>query len=71
MINWFLKYEIYAKSNLFKRRLEKAIKIIKDAYEINKSWYVAFSGGKDSTVILDLVRNQVADTVAIWGNDEW
>ena len=32
---------------------------------------IAFSGGKDSSIVLHLVRQQVPDTLAFFGDEEW
>lgn len=63
---------IHAELRLFKHRVKSAREIIARALAIKGAVpYVATSGGKDSTVVLDLVRKQGARTVAIWADDEW
>lgn len=47
---------------------ENTLKLIKDALEKCKNPYVAFSGGKDSTVILHLVRSVSPNTPAVFHN---
>jgi len=49
------KYRLHAKLPVFRRRVEEAITIIKNALsEVSGTWALSFSGGKDSTVMLDL-----------------
>lgn len=43
-------------------------KIIEFAEGFDKKTYVSFSGGKDSTVLLHLVRNVYPDTPAVFTN---
>ena len=61
----------YGKSSILRRKIEKAKIIIEKALAENECWYVAFSGGKDSTVMLDLVRGYCSDIPAVWSDDEW
>ncbi len=67
---WELECLLYAKQPAFQRKVEQA------AYEVNKflaenKAYVAFSGGKDSTVVLSLARNVENDIMAVYDDDEW
>lgn len=42
-------------------------KVIRDFYDaVNGNIYVAFSGGKDSTVLLDIVRRMYPSTIAVY-----
>jgi phosphoadenosine phosphosulfate reductase len=50
-----LQHELHAKLPAFKRKLDKARAIIDEALAVNVAWYTAFSGGVDSTVLLDLL----------------
>jgi len=52
------------------RRIDRTLGLIEDALPGTACPYVAFSGGKDSTVVLDLVRRVRPDVVAIWCDDE-
>lgn len=54
---------IWATLAVHKRRVEKALDAIRRAAEIGKIG-VSFSGGKDSTVVLHLVRSVVPDAPA-------
>ncbi len=54
-MNWQETFLTHSKTSLFKRRVIEAENIIKDALKIYKKPYIAFSGGKDSTCVLDLV----------------
>jgi sulfate adenylyltransferase subunit 2 len=47
--------EIWSRHPTHKRRLEKAIMIIRESLELCEKPYVAFSCGKDSSVLADLV----------------
>ena len=62
---------LYARLPVFKRRVESARRIVTKALEMGECSYIAFSGGKDSTVVLHLVREQALDAVGIWSDDEW
>lgn len=62
---------LHARLPRYRRLVAQAQEIISDALERMAHPYVAFSGGKDSTVVLHLVRAIAPDTVAAWGDDEW
>lgn len=62
---------LHARTSSFRRKVEQAQEIIRDALERMASPYIAFSAGKDSTVVLHLVRSIAPDTVAVWSDDEW
>lgn len=49
------KYVLIAKTNRFKKLVEETHKEIDKALEISKSFYLSYSSGKDSTVLLDLL----------------
>lgn len=61
----------HTKSKAFRLRLEKSKEIISQALSRLALPYVAFSGGKDSSVLLHLVREQSPNTRAIFIDDEW
>ena len=50
---------------------DRARGIVARAVEDDRQPYVAFSGGKDSTVVFDLVRELIPDVPAVWSDDEW
>jgi len=51
------------------RKIAKSKQTIRDWYEHNNGMvYVAFSGGKDSTVLLHLVRCMYPDVPAVFSN---
>lgn len=59
---------IYQKLPL-KQKIEISIAKIKEFYEaMDSQTYVSFSGGKDSTVLLHLVRSIYPSVKAVWGN---
>jgi 3'-phosphoadenosine 5'-phosphosulfate sulfotransferase (PAPS reductase)/FAD synthetase len=63
---------LYAKTRQHKRRVDEARRIVSSALATAESrWYVAFSGGKDSTCLLSLVREQAPSTVAVSSIQEW
>jgi 3'-phosphoadenosine 5'-phosphosulfate sulfotransferase (PAPS reductase)/FAD synthetase len=49
------KYLIAAQLPQYKCKIKKSMQIVYDALEKQGEWYIAFSGGKDSTVLLDLI----------------
>lgn len=57
--------QAWAKTREFKKKLEKAEEIIRDALKRSKKPYIAFSGGKDSTCLLHLVLKQKPD-ILVW-----
>lgn len=64
-------YELHAKTNSYQSRLRVARRIVKKAMAIDTDWYVAFSGGKDSTVVAALAAEQKNNIPLIWSDDEW
>ena len=63
--------ELHAQTPLYRNRLTKARAVIREAFEKNPAWYVATSGGKDSSVVLSLVREQYPDVAAVTSLHEW
>lgn len=53
----------------FTRKLEESKAIIHKAFEEVKDWYVAWSGGKDSTVLAHLV-NSICPGIEIWSEKD-
>lgn len=64
-------WQARARLPAFRRKVEQATEIIGDALARMQSPYVAYSGGKDSTVVLHLVRAQKPDVPAHFGHEEW
>ncbi len=60
---------MHAKLPAFKKKVAASLELIRTC-TANKM-YVAVSGGKDSTVMLDLVRTVAPATPAIFSDDEW
>jgi phosphoadenosine phosphosulfate reductase len=64
---------IHARSGAFLRKLERTRAIIRDALATplgeGRIWYVAYSGGVDSTVMLDLVWEHAPQIPMLWGDD--
>lgn len=61
-----IKFQLWSKLKLHKRRVNQAEDLISDWLKKVDNPYIAFSGGKDSTCILDLVRKQRPDTLAVY-----
>lgn len=63
---------MYAKTKAFSWRLANARRIVADALAIPDAVpYISLSGGKDSTVVHDLVYQKAGNLPAIWSDDEW
>lgn len=60
-----------AHQRIFQRRIDSAKTIIDRALVKSEHGFVSFSGGKDSTVLADLVRRRAPDIPCIWSDDEW
>ena len=71
MTSCLLDAELHARTAAFRRKVSQAQNIIQGALDSMVCPYVAFSGGKDSSVVLHLVRAQAPDTPAVWSDDEW
>lgn len=67
----FEKFGLRARLPEFRTRLSESERIIAQALEKMRSPLVAFSAGKDSSVVLHLVRAQAPETRAAWGDEEW
>lgn len=64
-------FEFHAKSVGFRRRVAEAEAIIQQALACMAVPVVAFSGGKDSTIVLNLVRAIRPETPAHFGHEQW
>ncbi len=62
---------LHAQSREFRRRVEQSVAIVAAAFEVHADWYVSLSGGKDSTVVLHLVREAQAKTMAQHSERQW
>ena len=58
------RFELYGRLGQHCYRVAEARALISRALDACDQWYVAFSGGKDSTCVLALVREQSPGTVA-------
>lgn len=59
-----------ARLGAYRRLVARSEAHVRDALATIDRPYVSFSGGKDSLVVLDLVRRQHPDITAIWIDDE-
>jgi phosphoadenosine phosphosulfate reductase len=55
----------------FQRKLTYTKQVIADALEVPGKWYVAYSSGIDSLVMLDLIWQSGACVPVLWGDDAW
>lgn len=65
------EFKLHASLSQHKSRILQSQRVIENAFGRCNSWYVAFSGGKDSTVTLDLVRRFNPDVPAVSSIQEW
>lgn len=63
------RYRLNATLDVYKRRLERAKGVINDALSLGIRWYIAWSGGKDSTVLAHLV-NSICPNIEIWSEKD-
>ncbi len=61
----------YGKSPILARKIDLVKCIVEKAITKNENWYIAFSGGKDSTVMLDIIQKCCLNAPAVWVDDEW
>lgn len=62
---------LHARLPAFARKVAQAERSISEALAVMQRPYVSFSGGKDSSVLLHLVRCQAPECPAILSDDEW
>ena len=62
---------LHSRSKTFQKRVGQSIGIIEKALTAKQKWYVAFSGGKDSTVVLNLVLKLLPDSFIFWSDEEF
>lgn len=60
------KDKLYARLPVFARRVNRAKEIIREGLQASSRPYVAFSGGKDSEVVLHLVIQEKPDIPVVW-----
>lgn len=60
------RFLLHAQLIAYQKKEQKALDTIEKALEMMKNPYVAFSTGKDSTVLLDLVRQVAPETPAVY-----
>lgn len=69
MTDRMMAARIHATTREHARKLARARGIVAKALAVTDDWYVALSGGKDSTAVLGLVREVEPDTPAVWSDD--
>ncbi len=62
---------LHAKTSGHQKRLQRTREIIRRAFGVTLDWYCSFSGGKDSTCVLSLVREYRPETLAITAALQW
>lgn len=65
-----IEYLAHARTRAYERRFTSALRIVRGACSLGPV-YVAFSGGKDSTALLGIVRMVLPHVVAVWSDDEF
>jgi 3'-phosphoadenosine 5'-phosphosulfate sulfotransferase (PAPS reductase)/FAD synthetase len=60
------RFLLWSRLGLHRRRVARAEAIVREALERMKNPYVAWSTGKDSTVVLDLVRRFKPDVPVVY-----
>lgn len=65
------QHELHARLPAFQRKLDWTRQIIEDGMARMERHYLAFSGGIDSTVLLDLIRQAGHRLPVLWGDDGW
>lgn len=59
---WRLEqYRLHARLSGHQRLVQKALNLIEEALTLERTWYVSWSGGKDSNALLHLVRRVKPD----------
>lgn len=74
MLNWDQWEQaclIHSRSKSFRKKLDKANKLAMQVLEQSNNPYIAFSTGKDSTVIFHLVKDIAPDITTIYGFDDF
>lgn len=63
------KYQLWARMPTYKRRVERAKAVIKEALDMGINWYVACSAGKDSTVLAHMV-SLLSPGIEVWSEKD-
>jgi len=63
------QHRLYARLPAFQRKVEWACQIMDDALAKDGAWYLAFSGGVDSTVLLHLLYQAGRRIAVRWSDD--
>lgn len=66
-----MAFELQGRRPALQLKVAQAREIVATFLERAANPYVAFSGGKDSTVVLHLLREQAPSTPAVFSDDEW
>lgn len=62
---------LWSRTSQHRRNVAFAEDVVRRAVVENPSWYIALSGGKDSTVVLDLVRRVAPQTRCNFSHRQW
>ena len=62
---------LHAQTRGFKHRVSRSEDIVRRALDLDAIPHVALSGGKDSTVVYEMVKEQCSIIPAVWSDDEW
>lgn len=62
---------LHARLPLLQRRIESGLSLLRAYFKETKHPYVAFSGGKDSLVALDLSLQVEPDVEVVWHDEDW
>ena len=67
---WCRTAALHARTSPFKRRVEQALRAVERAFEATDDWCLAWSAGKDSTVLLHLVRVLAGRDVPVYSEKD-